>query len=62
MKHHLEKAKQIRCLILDLDGVLTDGGIYLDENKKEIRRFNIQDGWYQIITSHWYRSCHYHRQ
>ncbi len=45
MNHHLEKAKHIRCLVLDLDGVLTDGGIYLDENKKEIRRFNIQDGF-----------------
>lgn len=45
MNQHLEKAKQIRCLVLDLDGVLTDGGIYLDESKQEIRRFNIQDGF-----------------
>lgn len=40
-----EKIKNIRCLVLDLDGVLTDGGIYINEDKKETRRFNIQDGF-----------------
>lgn len=39
-----EKAKNIRCLILDLDGVLTDAGIYLDNQGHESRRFNISDG------------------
>jgi 3-deoxy-D-manno-octulosonate 8-phosphate phosphatase (KDO 8-P phosphatase) len=39
-----EKAKRIRCLILDLDGVLTDAGIYLDDQGRESRRFNINDG------------------
>ena len=28
----IEKAKNIQLLILDVDGVLTDGGIILDEN------------------------------
>jgi 3-deoxy-D-manno-octulosonate 8-phosphate phosphatase (KDO 8-P phosphatase) len=41
----IEKAKQIRCLVLDLDGVLTDAGIYIHEDKTESRRFNIQDGF-----------------
>ena len=40
-----EKAQQIRCLVLDLDGVLTDAGIYIHEDKTESRRFNIQDGF-----------------
>ncbi|HBB52541.1 MAG TPA: hypothetical protein DCZ80_01395, partial [Legionellales bacterium] len=39
------KAHQVRCLVLDLDGVLTDNGIYINEDKKESRRFNIQDGF-----------------
>ena len=31
----IEKAKNIQLLILDVDGVLTDGGIILDENGAE---------------------------
>jgi len=40
-----QKAQNIRCLVLDLDGVLTDAGIYLDQNGQESRRFNINDGF-----------------
>lgn len=40
-----QKALNIRCLVLDLDGVLTDAGIYLDQNGQESRRFNINDGF-----------------
>jgi 3-deoxy-D-manno-octulosonate 8-phosphate phosphatase (KDO 8-P phosphatase) len=40
----LEKLKQIKMLALDVDGVLTDGGIYIDENGGQTRRFNMQDG------------------
>ena len=34
----------IKCLILDVDGVLTDGTIWLSEHGLELKRFNIQDG------------------
>jgi 3-deoxy-D-manno-octulosonate 8-phosphate phosphatase (KDO 8-P phosphatase) len=34
----------IRALILDVDGVLTDGGILLDEDGKEMKRFHTRDG------------------
>lgn len=37
-------AKKIKLLILDVDGVMTDGGLYFDENGKEIKRFNALDG------------------
>jgi 3-deoxy-D-manno-octulosonate 8-phosphate phosphatase (KDO 8-P phosphatase) len=41
-------AKRIRLLALDVDGVLTDGGIYLgatdDGERIEMKRFDIQDG------------------
>lgn len=43
MKSTKEFSK-IRLLSLDVDGILTDGGLYYDENGKELRRFNVHDG------------------
>ena len=37
-------AKDIKLLILDVDGVLTDGGIYFDDNGTEHKKFDSQDG------------------
>ena len=34
----------IKMLIFDSDGVLTDGGVYIDEEGHEMRRFSIKDG------------------
>lgn len=34
----------IRCLVLDVDGVLTDGSIFLDDRGIETKRFNVKDG------------------
>ncbi|TWT41276.1 3-deoxy-D-manno-octulosonate 8-phosphate phosphatase KdsC [Phycisphaerae bacterium RAS1] len=34
----------IRCLCLDVDGVLTDGRIYYDSDGRDMRGFNTQDG------------------
>ena len=31
-------------LIVDVDGTLTDGGVYVDENGKETKKFNAKDG------------------
>ena len=39
-----EKASRIRMLILDVDGTLTDGGIYIDANGVQSKKFNIRDG------------------
>ncbi len=37
---------RIKALLLDSDGVLTDGGVYLPENDApEFRRFDIKDGF-----------------
>ena len=41
----LEKAKKIRCVICDIDGVLTDGLIYIDNHGNELKAFHIQDGF-----------------
>lgn len=39
------KAKNIKLLALDVDGVLTDGRIWFTENGKECKAFNTQDGY-----------------
>lgn len=38
------RAKPVRMVVLDVDGVLTDGGIYLDDNGLESKRFDVRDG------------------
>lgn len=43
-----EKAKKIKAIVFDVDGVLTDGGIIYDNSGMEIKRFNVKDG--QIIS------------
>ena len=40
----LARASKISLLILDVDGVLTDGGIYIDERGEESKKFYAQDG------------------
>lgn len=44
MNELLAKAQKIQCLICDVDGVLTDGLIYIDNANNEQKAFNIQDG------------------
>jgi 3-deoxy-D-manno-octulosonate 8-phosphate phosphatase (KDO 8-P phosphatase) len=44
MNNVLEKAKKIKCLICDLDGVLTDGLLYIDNHFNELKTFHIHDG------------------
>lgn len=39
-----EKARKIKFLILDVDGVLTSGGIILDNENNELKIFNVRDG------------------
>ena len=40
----IKKAKQIELLAFDVDGVLTDGGIYYDHKGNELKKFFAQDG------------------
>ena len=39
-----ERMKKIRLLVLDVDGVLTDGGIYMGPDGEAMKRFDIKDG------------------
>ncbi|WP_163377975.1 KdsC family phosphatase [Cyclobacterium sp. SYSU L10401] len=43
----IQKARRIKLLVSDLDGVLTDGGIILDDQGMEYKKFQVKDG--QII-------------
>lgn len=40
----LEKAKHVKLLILDVDGVLTDGRIVIDDRGVETKCFDVRDG------------------
>ncbi|WP_353683617.1 D-glycero-beta-D-manno-heptose 1-phosphate adenylyltransferase [Thermodesulfovibrio sp. 3907-1M] len=40
----IEKAKKVKFLILDVDGVLTRGDIILDDENNEFKIFNVRDG------------------
>ncbi|MDR3442488.1 MAG: HAD-IIIA family hydrolase [Legionella sp.] len=44
MNKLMETAKKIKCLICDMDGVLTDGLLYIDNNFNELKTFHIHDG------------------
>lgn len=44
----LQKAKKIKAILFDVDGVLTDGGIIYDDNGIEYKKYNVKDG--QIIS------------
>ena len=43
-KQIAETAKNIKLLILDVDGVLTDGSIILDNKGNEFKAFHVRDG------------------
>jgi len=40
----LEKSKKIRLLICDVDGVMTDGGLFFGDDGQEYKAFNSLDG------------------
>ena len=43
-KKILKKLKKIRLIISDVDGVLTDGGMYYSESGEILKKFNAKDG------------------
>ena len=38
------KPEKIRYWVLDVDGTLTDGGVYYDEAGNEMKKFHVKDG------------------
>jgi 3-deoxy-D-manno-octulosonate 8-phosphate phosphatase (KDO 8-P phosphatase) len=45
----MDKAKDIKLVILDVDGVMTDGRIVIDDNGVESRNFDIKDGMGVVV-------------
>jgi len=39
-----KRARRVRCLFLDIDGVLTDGKLYLGANGEEFKSNDVRDG------------------
>ena len=48
-KEQIKKAGEIKAIFFDVDGVLSDGKIILDDTGREIKNFNVKDGY---IISH----------
>ena len=44
MQEIYERARGIRVAVFDVDGVLTDGGLYYADSGEELKRFNVRDG------------------
>ena len=38
------RLSKVKLLALDVDGVLTDGGLYFTDSGEEFKRFNVKDG------------------
>jgi 3-deoxy-D-manno-octulosonate 8-phosphate phosphatase (KDO 8-P phosphatase) len=39
-----DRARKVRLVAMDVDGVLTDAGMYYGENGEELKKFNTRDG------------------
>lgn len=44
-KAQVKKARNIKAIFFDIDGVLSDGKIIYDETGKEIKNFSVKDGY-----------------
>jgi len=54
----IEKAKLVKMIIFDVDGVMTDGRIYVDDRGLEIKAFHVLDGnGIKLLQKSQYRSC-----
>ncbi|MGE0267705.1 MAG: KdsC family phosphatase [Candidatus Omnitrophota bacterium] len=40
-----DKIKKVKLLVLDVDGILTDSRIIVDDHGRELKNFNVQDGF-----------------
>ncbi len=49
----IERAKKIKLLLMDCDGVMTDGRLYYTESGEQMKVFNVRDG--QGIVS-WHKA------
>jgi 3-deoxy-D-manno-octulosonate 8-phosphate phosphatase (KDO 8-P phosphatase) len=52
MREVLERAKQVKIVIFDVDGVLTDGRLYLSDDGQESKAFYSRDGLGMKMLQH----------
>lgn len=45
----IERAKKIKLLLMDCDGVLTDGRLYYNESGEALKVFHVRDGYGLVI-------------
>jgi 3-deoxy-D-manno-octulosonate 8-phosphate phosphatase (KDO 8-P phosphatase) len=58
MESFLHKLKDITTFIFDVDGVLTDGSVFVTETGEQSRAFNIKDGYaLQLAVKCGYNVC-----
>ncbi len=50
-KQFIKKCKKIKLVISDIDGVLTDGGMYYNEKGEIFKKFNTRDGMASKLMS-----------
>jgi 3-deoxy-D-manno-octulosonate 8-phosphate phosphatase (KDO 8-P phosphatase) len=47
-----DRAQRIRLLVMDVDGVLTDGGLYYGPDGEVMKRFDVKDGHGLVMLRH----------
>jgi 3-deoxy-D-manno-octulosonate 8-phosphate phosphatase (KDO 8-P phosphatase) len=47
-----ERASKVELLVLDVDGVLTDGGLYYGHEGEAFKRFDVKDGHGIVLCRH----------
>lgn len=52
MQDPSDRASSIRTVIFDVDGVLTDGSLYLGDDGQEYKAFNSRDGHGMVMLAH----------
>src|ERR1700744_5144460 len=58
MESFLTKLKDITTFIFDVDGVLTDGSVFITDTGEQSRAFNIKDGYaLQLAVKCGYNVC-----
>ncbi len=58
MESFLTKLKDVTTFIFDVDGVLTDGSVYVTDEGLQLRKFNIKDGYaLQLAVKRGYHVC-----
>lgn len=45
-----ERAARVRLVVFDVDGVLTDGGLYYGADGEELKRFDVKDGHAMVLA------------